>query len=63
MLDGPVGLVGTGYIGHLFAQQFVLAGCEVRAWSPGFYDDNGQRVADLTNQLYRIARQLGSDSA
>lgn len=34
-LDGPVGLVGTGYIGHLFAQQFALAGCEVRAWSPG----------------------------
>ncbi len=33
-LDGPVGLVGTGYIGHLFAQQFALADCEVRAWSP-----------------------------
>lgn len=33
-LDGPIGLVGTGYIGHLFAQQFALAGCEVRAWSP-----------------------------
>jgi 3-hydroxybutyryl-CoA dehydrogenase len=34
-LDAPVGLVGAGYIGHLFAQQFALAGCEVRAWSPG----------------------------
>jgi 3-hydroxyacyl-CoA dehydrogenase len=34
-LDGPVGLVGAGYIGHLFAQQFALAGYEVRAWSPG----------------------------
>jgi 3-hydroxyacyl-CoA dehydrogenase len=34
-LDGPIGLVGAGYIGHLFAQQFALAGCEVRAWSPG----------------------------
>jgi 3-hydroxybutyryl-CoA dehydrogenase len=34
-LGGPVGLVGAGYIGHLFAQQFALAGCEVRAWSPG----------------------------
>ena len=34
-LDGPVGLVGAGYIGHLFAQQFALAGFEVRAWSPG----------------------------
>lgn len=28
----------------------------------GFYDDNEQRVADLTNKLYRVARQLGSDS-
>ena len=34
-LDGPVGLVGAGYIGHLFAQQFALGGYEVRAWSPG----------------------------
>ena len=34
-LGGPVGLVGAGYIGHLFAQQFALAGFEVRAWSPG----------------------------
>ena len=25
-LNGPVGIVGTGYIGHLFAQQFALAG-------------------------------------
>jgi len=33
--DGPVGLVGAGYIGHLFTQQFALAGREVRAWSPG----------------------------
>jgi 3-hydroxybutyryl-CoA dehydrogenase len=30
-----VGLVGAGYIGHLFAQQFALGGYEVRAWSPG----------------------------
>lgn len=29
----------------------------------GFYDDNDQRVADLTTKLYRIARQLDSDSA
>lgn len=35
VLDGPIGLVGAGYIGHLFAQQFALAGYEVRAWSPG----------------------------
>jgi 3-hydroxyacyl-CoA dehydrogenase len=34
-LNGPIGLVGAGYIGHLFAQQFALAGYEVRAWSPG----------------------------
>jgi 3-hydroxybutyryl-CoA dehydrogenase len=34
-VPGPVGLVGAGYIGHLFAQQFALAGYEVRAWSPG----------------------------
>jgi 3-hydroxybutyryl-CoA dehydrogenase len=34
-LDGPIGLVGAGYIGHLFAQQFALAGYEVRVWSPG----------------------------
>jgi 3-hydroxybutyryl-CoA dehydrogenase len=33
-LEGPVGVVGAGYIGHLFAQQFALAGYEVRAWSP-----------------------------
>ena len=33
-LGGPVGVVGPGYIGHLFAQQFALAGYEVRAWSP-----------------------------
>ena len=33
-LDGPIGIVGAGYIGHLFAQQFALAGYEVRAWSP-----------------------------
>ncbi|MFN8112274.1 MAG: 3-hydroxyacyl-CoA dehydrogenase family protein [Solirubrobacterales bacterium] len=33
--EGPIGLVGAGYIGHLFAQQFALAGREVRAWSPG----------------------------
>jgi len=27
----------------------------------GFYDDDDQRVADLTSKLYRIAGQLGSD--
>lgn len=34
-LDGPIGVVGAGYIGHLFIQQFALAGYHVRAWSPG----------------------------
>ena len=29
----------------------------------GFYDDNDERVADLTTKLYRIARQLDADSA
>jgi 3-hydroxybutyryl-CoA dehydrogenase len=29
----------------------------------GFYDDNDQRVASLTSQLYRIAAQLSSESA
>lgn len=33
-LAGPIGIVGPGYIGHLFAQQFALAGYAVRAWSP-----------------------------
>jgi 3-hydroxybutyryl-CoA dehydrogenase len=33
-LNGPVAVVGAGYIGHLFAQQFALAGYDVRAWSP-----------------------------
>jgi 3-hydroxybutyryl-CoA dehydrogenase len=34
-VGGPVGLVGAGYIGHLFAQQFALAGYPVRVWSRG----------------------------
>ena len=34
VLDGPVGVVGAGYIGHLFTQQFALGGYDVRAWSP-----------------------------
>jgi 3-hydroxybutyryl-CoA dehydrogenase len=28
----------------------------------GFYDDNDQRVAELTSKLYQIARQLAADS-
>jgi len=29
----------------------------------GFYDDNDERVADLTLKLYQLARQLEDDSA
>ena len=29
----------------------------------GFYEDDDQRVAELTGKLYRIARQLDGDSA
>ncbi len=28
----------------------------------GFYDDNEQRVADLTTRLYELARELGAES-
>jgi 3-hydroxybutyryl-CoA dehydrogenase len=28
----------------------------------GFYDDNDQRVADLTTKLYQVARQLAADT-
>jgi len=53
-LDGPVGVVGAGYIGHLFAQQFALAGYEVRAWSPSksvhtLYDRLRQSVSTLAD--------------
>ncbi|WP_308466597.1 3-hydroxyacyl-CoA dehydrogenase family protein [Rathayibacter soli] len=34
-LNHPIGVVGAGYIGHLFVQQFALAGTEVRVWSRG----------------------------
>lgn len=44
-IDGPVGLVGAGYIGHLFAQQFAIAGYDVRAWSPG------ESAATLSDRL------------
>jgi 3-hydroxyacyl-CoA dehydrogenase len=27
----------------------------------GFYDDNEQRLADLTTELYRIAGELGGE--
>ena len=37
-LNGPIGLVGAGYIGHLFTQQFALA-------EPGRIDDPRWPVA------------------
>jgi 3-hydroxybutyryl-CoA dehydrogenase len=54
-LDGPIGLVGAGYIGHLFAQQFALAGYEVRAWSPGASTDTlGDRLRASLATLVEI---------
>ena len=56
-LDGPVGLVGAGYIGQLFAQQFALAGYEVRAWSPG------QSARTLHDRLRRSVSALAEIGA
>jgi 3-hydroxybutyryl-CoA dehydrogenase len=54
-VEGPVGLVGAGYIGHLFAQQFALAGREVRAWSPGgSVDTLGRRLRQSLTALAEI---------
>jgi 3-hydroxybutyryl-CoA dehydrogenase len=52
---GPIGLVGAGYIGHLFAQQFALAGCHVRAWSPGTSKQTlGNRLRQSLSALAEI---------
>lgn len=51
-LEGPIGLVGAGYIGQLFAQQFALAGYEVRAWS------RGASAASLHERLRRSVTML-----
>jgi 3-hydroxybutyryl-CoA dehydrogenase len=56
-LVGPVGLVGAGYIGHLFAQQFALAGCEVRAWSPG---SSAQTLPDRLRQSVSTLAEIGT---
>jgi 3-hydroxybutyryl-CoA dehydrogenase len=54
-LGGPVGVVGPGYIGHLFAQQFALAGYEVRAWSPtGSADTLHDRLRQSVSTLAEI---------
>jgi 3-hydroxyacyl-CoA dehydrogenase len=56
-LDGPVGLVGAGYIGHLFAQQFALAGYEVRAWSPGV---SARTLPDRLRQSVSTLAEIGA---
>jgi 3-hydroxybutyryl-CoA dehydrogenase len=56
VLEGPVGLIGAGYIGHLFAQQFALAGYEVRAWSPG---GSSRTLADRLRQSVSMLAEIG----
>ena len=56
-LDGPIGLVGAGYIGHLFAQHFALAGYEVRAWSPG---GSGRTLPDRLRQSMSMLAGIGA---
>jgi 3-hydroxybutyryl-CoA dehydrogenase len=56
-LDGPIGLVGAGYIGHLFAQQFALAGYEVRAWSPA---RSGRTLHDRLRQSVSTLADIGA---
>ena len=56
-LDGPIGLVGAGYIGHLFAQQFALSGYEVRAWSPG---GSVRTLQDRLRQSVRALADIGA---
>jgi 3-hydroxyacyl-CoA dehydrogenase len=57
---GPIGLVGAGYIGHLFAQQFALAGREVRAWSPG---GSAQTLADRLRESLGTLVEVGAVDA
>jgi 3-hydroxybutyryl-CoA dehydrogenase len=59
-LDGPIGLVGAGYIGHLFAQQFALAGYEVRAWSPA---KSVHTLHDRLRQSVSTLAELGAVSS
>ena len=62
-LDGPIGLVGAGYIGHLFAQQFALAGYEVRAWSPaGSVRTLPDRLRQSVSTLLRSALSIRQPS-
>jgi 3-hydroxybutyryl-CoA dehydrogenase len=56
-LEGPVGLVGAGYIGHLFAQQFALGGYEVRAWSHG---DSASTLHERLRQSLSALAEVGA---
>jgi 3-hydroxybutyryl-CoA dehydrogenase len=56
-VEGPIGLVGAGYIGHLFAQQFALAGYEVRAWSPA---RSARTLADRLRQSVSALAEIGA---
>jgi 3-hydroxybutyryl-CoA dehydrogenase len=56
-LDGPIGLVGAGYIGHLFAQQFALGGYEVRAWSPA---RSARTLLDRLRQSVSTLAEIGA---
>ena len=56
-LEGAVGLVGAGYIGHLFAQQFALAGYKVRAWSPG---ESARTLHDRLRQSLFALAEIGA---
>ncbi len=55
--DGPLGLVGAGYIGHLFAQQFALGGYEVRAWSPG---ESARTLHERLRQSLSALAEIGA---
>jgi 3-hydroxybutyryl-CoA dehydrogenase len=56
-LDGPVGVVGAGYIGHLFVQQLALAGWEVRAWSPA---RSARTLGDRLRQSVSALAEIGA---
>lgn len=59
-MNGPVGLVGPGYIGQLFAQQFALAGREVRVWSRGGSADT---LHDRLRQSLTALSEIGAVEA
>jgi 3-hydroxybutyryl-CoA dehydrogenase len=56
-LGGPLGLVGAGYIGHLFTQQFALGGYEVRAWSPG---DSARTLPERLRRSLSALAEIGA---